>query len=166
VTRGVANTRNMTQDAPYPDELAELVSQLEYRKDRDWKVWLEIMERDAPVKGRAGSSGLTLVIQRCGPDSYHPEQVIRVNHYFPVPPAIYDSRSWQRWLFNRLGDVDDHERMEDFVLVKRGKGDGGEDLRWRPYKPSHGPGNDPYLVRELATEEDQRTSFRGELNPS
>jgi hypothetical protein len=35
----------------------------------------------------------------------------------------------------------------------------------RPYAPLHGPGNDCYLVAELATDIDKRTSFRGELNP-
>ena len=34
----------------------------------------------------------------------------------------------------------------------------------KPYAPSHGPGNDPYLIRETGTDADQRTSFRGELN--
>jgi hypothetical protein len=35
----------------------------------------------------------------------------------------------------------------------------------RSFAPSHGPGNDPYLVREIGTDLDQRTSFRGEVNP-
>jgi hypothetical protein len=34
----------------------------------------------------------------------------------------------------------------------------------RPYSPSHGPGNDPYFVREIGTELDQKTSFRGQVN--
>ena len=33
-----------------------------------------------------------------------------------------------------------------------------------PYAPSHGPGNDPYMIREVGTVEDQRTSFTGELH--
>jgi hypothetical protein len=28
----------------------------------------------------------------------------------------------------------------------------------------HGPGNDPYMVREVGTELDVKTSFRGEVN--
>lgn len=31
----------------------------------------------------------------------------------------------------------------------------------RPYAPSHGPGNDPYLIREIGTVEDVETSFLG-----
>jgi hypothetical protein len=70
-----------------------------------------------------------------------------------VPPAAYDVRSWQRWLFDRIGDVDTHERCEHFIVA-------GE----HPYAPSHGPGNDPYLVREIGTALDVATSFRGEVN--
>jgi hypothetical protein len=145
----------MRQVAPYPVILADLVRQLSYRHHLGWRTWLEDdLQRDKPGRHSGESRGLTLVVQRCGPDTYHPERVIPVNHYFPVPPATYDRRSWQRWLFDRLGDVDTHERMEDFVI------DGQ-----RPYSPSHGPGSNPYLVRELGTELDRRTSFRGEVNP-
>ena len=75
-------------------------------------------------------------------------------HYFPVPPAAYDVRSWRRWLLEQVLLVERHEACEFFQLA----GD-------RPYAPSHGPGNDPYLIRELGTDEDVRTSFRGELLP-
>lgn len=36
---------------------------------------------------------------------------------------------------------------------------------WYPATLAVPPGNDPYLIRELGSKEDQRTSFRGELNP-
>jgi hypothetical protein len=144
-------TNKMHQIAPYPHALAGLVERLTYRGDRGWQVWLADLERDP------GSAGLTLIVQRCGPDSYHPENAIRVNHYFPVPPATYDWRSWQRWLFDRLGDVDTHERCEDFLV----RDSPGSEHVTRPYAPSHGPGNDPYLVREVGTVADAETSFRG-----
>lgn len=157
----------MRQVAPYPHSLADLVGKLSYREDRGWRVWLEDdLQRDKPGRHSGESRGLTLIVQKCGPDSYHPENVIAVNHYFPVPPATYDERSWMAWLLARLGDVDTHERCEDFVLVQHGKGDDGSDLPWRPAAPSHGPGNDPYLVRWASTDTDRRTSFRGELNPT
>jgi hypothetical protein len=144
----------MRQVAPYPAALAALVRDLRYREQQGWRVWLDNdCQRDKPGRHAGESRGMTLIVQRCGPDSYHPDQVIAVSHFFPVPAATYDERSWRRWLFDRLGDVDTHERMEDFVIS-------GE----RPYAPSHGPGNDPYLVRELSTREDRRTSFRGDLN--
>ena len=153
------------QRAPYPDDLADLVSMLRFRRHLEWRVWLEDdLIRDPPDTHGAESRGLTLVVQRYGPDSYHPERRLRVNHFFAVPPATYDRRSWQRWLFDRLGDVDTHERMEDFAFALCDDGDGGEHLA-RPYAPSHGPGSDPYLIREIGTDLDQRVSFRGQVNP-
>lgn len=139
----------MSQHALYPQELATLVGQLSYRETEGWKIWLEDqVERDL------GSKGLTLIVQRRGPDSYHPENIIRVNHYFPVPPATYNRRSWQWWLFETIGLVEIHERMENFKI-------NGEPA----YPPAHSPGNNPYLVLQYGTETDRRTSFRGELNP-
>jgi hypothetical protein len=140
--------RSMWQEAPYPQVLADLVKRVGYKADEDWMVWLEDdLERDP------GSRGMTLIIQRCGPDSYHPERIIRVNHYFPVPPATYNERSWRWWLFQRFGDVEVHELMENFKV------DG------KPvYPPAHGPGNDPYMVLHYGTDIDRRTSFRGEVN--
>ena len=137
----------MRQAAPDPAPLRSLVDRLSYREREGWSVSLKDIDRGQ------GSEGLTLIVTRCGPDTYHPDVLMRVNHYFPVPPAAYDWRSWQRWLFDRLGDVDTHERMENFLI-------GGA----RPYAPSHGPGNDPYLVREIGTVEDAETSFRGVHN--
>jgi hypothetical protein len=135
----------MTQVAPYPMVLRELLDVFRYRAG--YRFALE----DDYDRGQ-GSVGLTLIINITGPNAYHPTQFVSVNHLFPVPPAAYDVRSWRRWLFDRIGDVDDHERCEWFMV--------GDD---RPYAPSHGPGNDPYLIREVGTLEDQRTSFRGEV---
>lgn len=135
-----------TQLAPYPDALADLVARLRYRDG--FRVHLTHMDRGQ------GSRGLTLVVNITGPDTYHPERTISVNHLFPVPPAAYDARSWRRWLFDQIGLVELHERCEWFTI------DGA-----KPYAPSHGPGNDPYLVREVGTTDDVRTSFRGDLNP-
>jgi hypothetical protein len=130
---------------PFPTELAELVEACTYRPD--WLVNLRDMDRGQ------GSRGLTLVITTATVDTYNPEKPIWVNHLFPVPPAAYDARSWRRWLFEQFLLVEKHECMEFFQI-------GGE----RPYAPSHGPGNDPYIVRELGTELDQRTNFRGEVS--
>lgn len=152
----------MQQVAPYPDDLAYLVERLRYRRDLGWQVMLvDDLQRDKPGRHSGESRGLTLVVTRCGRDSYHPERILPVNHYFAVPPATYDYRSWQRWLFDRLGDVDTHERMEDFAVCDSP----GSEHVTRPYAPQHGPGNDPYRVCEYASDEDRRTSFRGALNP-
>lgn len=133
-----------TNVAPYPRELATLVKHCEYRDG--WLVELEHIDRGQ------GSGGLTLTITTLTVNSYHPDQTIRVNHFFPVPPAAYDKRSWQRWLFEQFRLVESHECAEFFQIA-------GE----RPYAPSHGPGNDPYLIRELGTDVDRRMSFRGEV---
>lgn len=140
-------THPLRQVAPYPQVLAELVAALQLPTRPGWQVYLADLDRGQ------GSRGLTLIVHIVAPDSYHPEREIRVNHYFIVPAAAYDVRSWRRWLFDQLRLVDDHELMEGFVI-------GGV----RPYAPSHGPGNDPYMIREVGTEADQRTSFRGELS--
>jgi hypothetical protein len=152
----------MQQVAPYPHELARLVKCLSYREHLGWNTWLENdLVRD-PASTHAGESrGLTLVVQRTGPNTYRPEQVMAVNHYFPVPAATYNLQSWMKWLFDRLGDVDAHERMEDFAIADSP----GSEHRVRPYKPNHGPGWDPYLLTAVSTETDRRMSFRGVLNP-
>jgi hypothetical protein len=159
----------MHQVAPYPRELADLVKNLRYRQDRGWGVWLEDdCQRDKPGRHSGEARGLTLVVQRCGPNTYDAAEVLAVNHYFAVPAATYNRQSWLRWLFDRLGDVDTHERMEDFAFepgVAAPAGAGGRDGLHRPYAPCHGPGWDPYLVTAERTEADRRTSFRGTLNP-
>ncbi len=68
-----------------------------------------------------------------------------------VPPAAFDRRSWQRWLLDQILLIERHEACEFF----RVDGD-------RAYAPHHGPGNDPYIVFDHGTDEDVRTSFRGE----
>lgn len=137
-------TSDMRQTAPYPELLASLVNRCTYR--RGWRVELRDMDRDQ------GSIGLTLIITTNTVNSYNHDEPMRVNHLFIVPAAAYDERSWRRWLFERFVDVETHEAMEFFTI----------DLD-KPFAPSHGPGNDPYLVREIGTDTDRRTSFRGEV---
>jgi hypothetical protein len=136
----------MTQTAPFPTLLADLVAVLKYRPGWQFRL-VDNLDRGQ------GSKGLTLVITTATVDSYPPHDPIRVNHYMLVPPAAYDARSWRRWLLDQVLLVERHEACEFFTL------DGD-----KPYAPSHGPGNDPYLVREVGTDEDRRTSFRGELS--
>ncbi len=138
----------MHQEAPDPEPLRRLVSLVSYRPG--WKFRLEDIDRGQ------GSKGLTLVITTLGYNSYHPldGETYRVNHYMPVPPAAFDERSWRRWLLEQFLLVERHEACEFFAI-------GGE----RPFAPSHGFGQDPYLIREVGTEEDRRMSFRNELNP-
>lgn len=124
-----------------------LLKRLTYREGWEFRL------RDDYARGQ-GSRGATLVITVTAPNSAHPEDMIAVNHLMMVPAASYNERSWRRWLFDQVGLVELHERMEFFRL--NGKA---------AYPPAHGPGNDPYLVLEYGTDEDRRTSFRGFLNP-
>jgi hypothetical protein len=130
----------MRQEAPDPRALYDLVEQLDYK---GWEVYLTDLDRGQ------GSAGLTLVITREGPDTYHPERVIRVNHYMPVPPAAYTVASWQRWLFEQFLLVERHEAAEFFTISGN-----------RPFAPNHGFGEDPYTIHDLTTDEQRRTSFR------
>ncbi len=136
-----------TNEAPYPHDLHALVEATTYREG--WRVSLSDMDRGQRSKG------LTLSIVTRTVNSYPPHDPLRVQHLFPVPPAAYDARSWRRWLFEQFLLVEQHECMEFFTV------DGV-----KPFAPSHGPGNDPYTVREYADDVDRRTSFRGDLNPT
>lgn len=137
----------MIQEAPEPTELYDLVEQLQYKPG--WEFELSNIDRGQ------GSKGLTLEIVPLVYNSYHVEhgQTYRVRHFMPVPPAAYDRRSWQRWLFEQIAAVERHEACEFFQIH-------GE----RTYAPLHQPGSDPYMLTELSTDIERRTSFRGEVN--
>lgn len=135
----------MQQVAPYPYPLADLIDHLTYRPG--WRVWMDHMDRGQ------GSEGLTLVIEAQVPDSRRVGHgTIYVHHLFPVPPAAYNTRSWQRWLFDRYCEVERHEAAEFFQVGDR-----------RPYAPLHAPGNDPYMVIE-ATRDEEHTDNQGRVS--
>jgi hypothetical protein len=142
----------MRQEAPYPTVLDALVRRLEYRDG--WDFSLVDLDRGQ------GSKGLTLIIRVTTVNSYPPHEPLRVAHYMPVPPAAYDERSWQRWLFDQILLVEQHEAMEFFRFPASQVG--GQDER--PYAPNHGPGNNPYTIPEYRDDIDRRTSFTGEVN--
>jgi hypothetical protein len=147
----LAKGRTMTHEAPYPVILESLVQRLFYRKG--WKFRLADVDRGQ------GSKGLTLIITVTADDSYPPHDPIRVSHYMLVPAASYDARSWQWWLFQQCQLVDQHEAMECFTIYDAP----GSENFVKPYAPLHGPGNDPYMVTETATDLDRRTAFTGEV---
>jgi hypothetical protein len=122
----------MRQEAPYPTVLDALVRRLEYRDG--WDFSLVDLDRGQ------GSKGLTLIIRVTTVNSYPPHEPLRVAHYMPVPPAAYDERSWQRWLFDQILLVERHEACEFFRtdgLVsrpgRRAAQDRGSPLRAQPW---------------------------------
>lgn len=151
----------MRQVAPDPEHLRVLVETLRYKSG--WRFTLEDVDRGQ------GSEGLTLCVHITTPDSYNPEQMRGVMHYFIVPAAAYDFRSWRRWLFDQIVLIERHEAMEFYRFECETPNQVGIETFGtnrhveRPYAPSHGPGNDPYMVREVGTEADVRTSYKGVL---
>jgi hypothetical protein len=93
---------------------------------------------------------LRLVITVSGVDSYNPDNPLRVAHFFPVPTATYNEKTWRRWIFECCRRVENHELGEWFKI-------GNE----RPFAPLHGPGEDPYTVHEFRDEVDARTMQNG-----
>jgi hypothetical protein len=191
---------HMTQVAPYPAELADLVRRCRYRAHEGWRVDLiDDCQRDKDRDGRVIGHGLTLSVLTKGYDAYHPEndRTYRVYHYFIVPAATYNRASWMRWLFDQFGHVEDHERMENFTLVDDSLTEpedectcghaatrhdgrisqclecGEQEHRYeakqprlaRPFAPTHGPGDDPYVVHEYATAVQRRTRYTGKMLP-
>ncbi len=102
------------------------------------------------LKDEAGA--LRLVIRVAGFDSSQPDELVRmtVDHYFPVPTATFNEKSWRRWMFEMCRRVENHELGEWFRV-------GSE---W-PFAPLHGPGEDPYTVHEFRPADDALTTQDG-----
>lgn len=126
----------------WPKNLQDLIDALDYKSG--WVFTLENVDRGQ------NSAGLTLCILITTPNSYKPHELRRVMHYFPVPPASYSYASWRRWLLDTILLVERHEACEFFTI------DGA-----KPYAPLHGPGEDPYIIREVSTPEQVATSYLG-----
>lgn len=117
--------RQLTQVAPFPEELETVINQLKF-----WPGWsFELKE----VSWHAGSRGLALVITVETINAYKPEESYTVTHPMPVPPASHDERNWSRWVLEMIMLVQRHEAMEAFIVNGN-----------RPFPPGHGGGHDPY----------------------
>jgi hypothetical protein len=168
----------MRQYAPFPAVLAKLVENLRYRPG--WHFELKDIERDHADSHGGAAGGLTFIgitgdyegpdrSFRGAMDAYHPDRPRPVYFYFPVPAATYNEASWKRWLFERILEVERHEAMEHFALVEDVPGvespTGGAAVSLvRPFAPTHGPGDDPYIVHEYGSDTQRRTAFTGRLN--
>lgn len=166
----------MTQEAPWPTILEDLVNRTVYRPG--WTIKLKEKQRDTGSPDP--SSGLTLSIYTEGYDSYNVDrgQTYRVEHQFSVPPATYNEQSWLRWLFEQYLIVERHEAMEFFALwsgepctcslAEPGRMARNcsycESPAIRPFAPNHGPGHDPYIIHDYSTDDERRTRYTGVLN--
>lgn len=149
--------------APYPKELEELVAGLRYRPG-----WSFRLAHEQHSSGQA--EGLVFSVYSLGFDTYHPDrgETYRVHHAFLVPPATFDRRAWERWLLDRLVELETHEACE-FLRFEEPALDGGPGLpssvERRPFAPNHGPGRNPYSIVEVGTLADAETRFTGEHKP-
>lgn len=126
----------MTQSAPFPVELADLVDKATCKPG--WSFVLADVDRDDQT-----CHGLTLIIYVQGPDTDNTLHEICVSHWFPVPAATYDRREWCRWLFDRCMDVERHETMEFFKISGN-----------RAFAPHHSRGRNPYVLHVPGVEAD------------
>ncbi len=99
---------------------------------------------------------LRLVIRVAGVDAFDPESERAVNHHHPVPTTTFNEKSWRRWILDQCMRTEAHEVCE---WLRFGEGD--EEMR--PFLPTHGPGEDPYVIREYRSEDDAFTTQDGSL---
>ena len=100
------------------------------------------------------NGALRFVIRVEGYDSAQPDDLTpnMIDHYFPVPTATYNEKTWRRWMFEMCRGVENHELGEWFRI-------GSE---W-PFAPLHGPGENPYMVHEFRPVEDALTTQNGSI---
>lgn len=131
----------MFQKAPWPYDLEDAVRELQPRAGlSEWTFYLREEDRGQ------GCHGLTLNIIPNNTDSYHPDLPAHTRFLYPVPAAAFNRESWEEWLWARIEETEAHERAEGFRFVDA---DGNER---RPFKPLHGDGYDPGVVRKVVSE--------------
>jgi hypothetical protein len=138
----------MTQRAPYPTVLKELVESLRYR--RGWTF--ELLDDHDREQGSVGLTLriLALVENSVGDYSGMEEgQKMRVSHTFIVPAASYNRTSWMRWLLDCVLKVETHEACEYFRINEE-----------RVYAPHHSEGEDPYIIWQIGDYETAKKTSR------
>lgn len=91
-----------------------------------------------------------------GYDNFNHERKFNVRHERPVPIATYNVKSWRRWILDQCLAVEAHEVCENLRFI-----DGDNEMR--PFLPTHGPGEDPYAIREYRNEDDAFTTQDGSM---
>jgi hypothetical protein len=126
------------------DILRELVEQV--RCKPGWTFSLKPDEEGA----------LTLWITVRGVDSFDPTRQFTVRHPHPVPKTTFNAKSWRQWIRDQCIRTEVHEVCE---WLRFGEGES----EMRPFLPTHGPGEDPYALREYRSEDDAFTTQNGTL---
>lgn len=125
--------KHSVQLGPPLTVLEQLVPDVAYKDG--WKV--ELVHRRRMSEHLAGGAGPTLVVRALVWDSATGQET-RVAHLFSPPPASWDRRTWTRWVFDCIMQVELHEAMEFFAVGDR-----------KPFFPAHGAdGASPYEIRE------------------
>lgn len=126
-------SEEMVQKAPWPQDLADIVAQVEYKPT--WSFELVEGERNDNV------SGLTLLITERTLDAHKYKRGkgngkgIDITYPFSVPAVIHSREGWIYWLWECIADAEAHERGEWFKVD-------GE----RPFAPRHVPEADGYRI--------------------
>lgn len=96
--------------------------------------------------------GLRLCIAIECVNSRNESERMMIHHFFPVPVATYNEKTWRRWIFDCCLGVETHELGEFFKVGKE-----------RPFAPLHGPGENPYVVHEFRDRVDAHTLQDGSI---
>jgi hypothetical protein len=155
----MASPKQMLQWAPWPTELEKAVAQFVYKPG--WHFWLSDEPRDFadPERTVPIAGGLTFNFVIPCLNSYNENERRPVHHSHIVPAATYNRQSWEEWILQCIILSETHETCEWARFVS------GDRTERRPFAPTHGPGDNPYVVRFPATDLQRRTSFRGVVNP-
>lgn len=149
--------RRMTSTAPWPAELDDLVNRCRLLYP-GWEMKLDPGPHDG---GQV--EGLRLVIYTSGHDSYQPERPVRVSFEAAVPAVTWNRASWQRWLFERIMDVQRHETGEATAFEYTDETTGHRYLV-RPFAPFHGPGRNQTMTIEVGVDPtEQRVASSGHM---
>ena len=122
------------------DILRKLVDEVECKPG-----WVfDIVEEDGALR-------LRITDTQCI-DAFNPGKPMPLSHFFPVPTATYNEKSWRRFIFECCRGVENHELGEWFRI--------GDE---RPFAPLHGPGENPYVVHEFRPESDAFITQNGSM---
>lgn len=98
----------VTQTFPYPQALADVVVNVRHMPNYQFEL--------VDHTDDSGASFLALDITHTTLESLRQRWQRSTHHLFIVPSATYNKVNWLRWIFDRIADVDNHERAEFFSI--------------------------------------------------